>query len=91
MNQGERVIEYIKRFGSITPMEAFMDLGITKLATRISELIQEGMEFKKEYIKSQNRFGEPVHYMRYSFPEEGDVNGSNKWYTNVNGRINNIN
>ena len=26
--QGERVIEYIKRFGSITPMEAFRDLGI---------------------------------------------------------------
>lgn len=72
MNQGERVIEYIKRFGSITPMEAFMDLGITKLATRISELRKEGMEFKKEYMKSKNRFGEPVHYMRYSFPKEGE-------------------
>ena len=72
MNQGERVIEYIKRFGSITPMEAFMDLGITKLATRISELRKEGIEFKKEYIKSRNRFGEIVHYMRYSFPKEGE-------------------
>lgn len=72
MTQGERVIEYIKRFGSITPMEAFRDLGITKLATRISELRKEGMEFKKEFVKGKNRFGETVHYMRYSFPKEGD-------------------
>ena len=71
MTQGERVIEYIKRFGSITPMEAFRDLGITKLATRISELRRDGMEFKKEYIKSKNRFGETVYYMKYSFPKEG--------------------
>lgn len=72
MNQGERIIEYIERFGSITPMEAFSDLGITKLATRISELRKTGMEFEKEYIKSKNRFGETVHYMRYSFPKEGE-------------------
>ena len=78
MTQGERVIEYIKRFGSITPMEAFGDLGITKLATRISELRKEGMEFKKEYIKSKNRFGETVDYMRYSFPKEGDADGYDK-------------
>lgn len=74
MTQGERIIEYIKRFESITPMEAFMDLGITKLATRISELRKEGMKFKKEYVKSINRFGEPVHYMKYSFPKEGESN-----------------
>ena len=72
MNQGERIIEYIERFGSITPMEAFSDLGITKLATRISELRKMGMESEKEYIKSKNRFGETVHYMRYSFPKEGE-------------------
>lgn len=72
MTQGERVINYIERFGSITPMEAFSDLGITKLATRISELRKAGMEFEKEYIKSKNRFGETVYYMRYSFPKGGE-------------------
>lgn len=78
MNQSDRVIKYIKLFGSITPMDAFRDLGITKLATRISELRKDGMEFKKEYIKTKNRFGETVYYMKYSFPEEGDINGPNK-------------
>jgi hypothetical protein len=36
MNQYERIDKYLDDFGSISPMEAFHDLGITKLATRIS-------------------------------------------------------
>lgn len=70
MKQSERIVNYINKFGSISPLEAFRDLGITKLATRISELKKEGIKFKQEYIKTQNRFGEPVHYMRYWLEEE---------------------
>lgn len=70
MKQCERVVNYIKEFGSISPLEAFRDLGITKLATRVSELKKEGINFKQEYIKTQNRFGEPVHYMRYWLEEK---------------------
>ena len=67
--QRELVLEYITRFGSITPMQAFTDLGITKLATRISEMRKDGMEFKIETVKSKNRFGKIVHYAKYSFIE----------------------
>lgn len=70
MTQCERVMNYIREFGSITPLEAFRDLGITKLATRVSELKKEGFIFKQEYMKCKNRFGEDVHYMKYSFPKE---------------------
>ena len=70
MTQSERIIDYIKQFGSISPLEAFRDLGITKLATRISEMKKEGMEFDQEFMKSKNRFGETVHYMRYSLPKK---------------------
>lgn len=66
MTQHERIIDYIDRFGSITPMEAFTDLGITKLATRISEMRAEGMEFNQKMEKMKNRYGESVRYMRYS-------------------------
>lgn len=69
MTQGERIINYINTFGSISPMEAFMDLGITKLATRVSEMAAEGVEFVKKYEATTNRFGEKVHYMRYSLKE----------------------
>ena len=69
LTQHQKVINYIKQFGSITPMEAFADLGITKLATRISEMRKGGMEFKIEMVQGKNRFQEPVRYAKYSFPD----------------------
>ena len=67
MTQKELVLQYIIDFGSITPMEAFADLGITKLATRISEMRKDGMEFKIETVKGKNRYGKTVCYCKYSF------------------------
>lgn len=69
MRQAERIEAYIKKYGSISPLEAFADLGVTKLATRISEMKKEGYVFEQEYMESKNRFGETVYYMRYSFPK----------------------
>lgn len=69
MTQREAIVEYIKEFGSITPMQAFVDLGITKLATRISEMRKDGMTFKIETVRVKNRYGKPVSYAKYSFVE----------------------
>ena len=66
MTQAERILDYMDRFGSITPFEAFADLGITKLATRISEMRRAGVQIVKVRETSKNRFGESVSYMRYS-------------------------
>ena len=65
MTQRELIIQYLNDFGSITPMEAFRDLGITKLATRISEMKRDGMMFKQELVTSKNRYGKNVQYMKY--------------------------
>lgn len=65
MNQHERIRKYLDDFGSISPMEAFRDLGITKLATRISEMTRNGESFSKRMESSKNRYGETVHFMRY--------------------------
>ena len=73
MTQKEMVLNYIADFGSITPMEAFSDLGITKLATRISEMKKEGQQFKIDIVKGKNRYGKTTRYARYSFPEESEV------------------
>jgi hypothetical protein len=67
--QKQLILDYIADFGSITPMEAY-SLGITKLATRISEMRKEGMQFKIETIKGKNRYGKATRYARYSFPNE---------------------
>ena len=73
MTQKEMVLNYIADFGSITPMEAFGDLGITKLATRISEMKKEGRQFKIDMVKGKNRYGKTTRYARYSFPDESEV------------------
>ena len=69
MTQREQIIEYITEFGSITPMQAFADLGITKLATRISEMRKDGMDFKIEMVSVKNRYGKSVSFAKYSFEE----------------------
>lgn len=72
MNQREQILDYLKRFKTITPMQAYGDLGITKLSTRISEMRRkDGMEFNIETVKSKNRLGRSVWYCRYSLKEDG--------------------
>lgn len=65
INQRQRIINYIRECGSITSLEAYKELGITQLATRIKELKEQGYEFKTEWESSKNRFDEKVDYKRY--------------------------
>ena len=65
MTQCERIIDYIDRFGSITPVEAFNDLGIMRLASRICDLEKQGISINRKMEITKNRYGENVHYMRY--------------------------
>lgn len=70
MTQRELILKYLHDFGSITPMEAFGDLGITKLATRISEMRRDGMKFDMKMINSTNRYGKPCRFAMYSLPKK---------------------
>lgn len=72
MNQRERIYDYIVVFGSITPMDAFNDLGITKLATRVSEMREEGVDIIGEWESTKNRYGKTVRYMRYRLGEQNN-------------------
>lgn len=74
ITQRQLILDYIKDFGSITPMQAYGDLGVTKLATRISEMRKDGMQFQIDTIKSKNRYGKTVRFAKYSFPKEEAVN-----------------
>ena len=65
ITQRDRVINYIREFGSISSWEAYKDLGITQLATRIKELKEQGYEFRTEWESSNNRFVERTDYKRY--------------------------
>ncbi len=63
--QRDRVLQYIRDFGSINSYQAYADLGITQLATRIYELKKRGYEFDKERVKTRNRYGDKTHYDKY--------------------------
>ena len=64
-NQCERILKYLGDFGSITQIEAISDLGIMRLASRISDLRKEGYPIVREMVPGQNRYGEKTSYARY--------------------------
>ena len=63
--QRDKVLAYIKQFGSITSWQAYSDLGVTQLGARIYELKEQGYIFSKTRINTINRLGEKTHYDEY--------------------------
>ncbi len=64
-SQKQRILDYIKAFGSISSWEAYKKLGITQLGARIDQLKREGYFFKTEWEHAENRYGEMTSYKRY--------------------------
>ena len=73
--QNERVLDYITKFGSINPMQALSDLGVMRLARRISDIKRMGINVRKDMVHAKNRYGEDVCFARYSLDSEigGDL------------------
>lgn len=70
--QQQRIIDYITAFGGITSLQAYNDLGITTLPSRISELRRLGYSIDKKRITVRNRFKERCCVVFYSFAEESN-------------------
>lgn len=70
--QNERIIEYMNKFGSITQLDALKDLGVMRLASRISDLRKRGYQITSTIQPVKNRFGETCYIKRYSMQEGGD-------------------
>lgn len=64
--QTQRVLEYIRQFGSITAFEAVRDLGVMRLAARVSDLKKAGYDIISEQQAVRNRFGETCYVAKYS-------------------------
>ena len=80
--QQAKILRYLETHkGGITPMDAFHKLHITKLATRISELISKGYRFTKLWEESVGDDGSRSRYMRYFLERdnaEQDTKGNNQ-------------
>lgn len=64
-SQQMQILSVMKNEGSITKMRGF-ELGITKVDTRISELVAQGYPIVKRWDEGINRHGKKIRFMRYS-------------------------
>lgn len=63
--QNGRILAFIETYGSITQLEALNELGVMRLASRISDLRRAGYPIKSKTEKVKNRFDEECHVKRY--------------------------
>ena len=70
ITQNDKVIMYLQQFGSINPLQALGDLGIMRLASRISDLKSMGYGIEKRMVTGKNRYGESVSYAEYRLKDE---------------------
>lgn len=71
-NQCQLVLMHMKKYGSITHLEAEAEYGIARLASRINDLRRQGYAITSELISGRNRRGEPSHFARYRLEEAGE-------------------
>ena len=64
--QKDRIIRHLNDKGSITALDAIKEYGIMRLASRISELKDEGYNIRSEFVSSKNRYNESVSFSKYS-------------------------
>lgn len=72
MTQNEEVLEYLKKHKAITQLEALRELGIMRLASRISDLRKEGEPISKRMIEVRARNGRKAYVAEYSMSEVKD-------------------
>ena len=68
--QNEELYDYLKENGSITQMKALRELGIMRLASRISDLRRQGVPISKEMINVNAKNGRVASVARYTLVEE---------------------
>ena len=65
LTQSMKVLKYMMDFGKITQLDAMKDLGVMRLAARISDLEDEGFEILHERESGLNRYGEKTNFASY--------------------------
>lgn len=69
-SQTERVLNYIKERGSITWLEAYNELGVVRLPSRIHELKRNGVHIVSKMEQVTNRYNEKCYIKRYTLGGE---------------------
>lgn len=67
--QTEKILNHLKRYGSITPMVALNRYGVFRLASRISDLKRQGVSIVSERVKVRVRDGSYTYVSKYSLED----------------------
>lgn len=67
--QTARLLDYLHRYRTITPMEAWEKLGIYRLGARIHDLKKAGYDIESGRVMITNRYGEPCIVAKYKLME----------------------
>lgn len=67
MNQQERLLEYLKAYKTINPLEAWTHLGIYRLSAAILRLRQQGHDIETTRMDVKNRYNESCHVALYIY------------------------
>ena len=70
--QTERILDYMRVFGSITQLEALKNLGVMRLASRISDLRRQGYKIISTTERVKNRYGETCCIKCYKLGDSGE-------------------
>lgn len=73
MTQEQQVYEYIKEKGSITTLDAFKDLGITRLSAYIYNLKEDLRKKDEERIIDEWVYGAKNKWKKYKIVENENV------------------
>ena len=68
--QCQLILEYMRKYGSITPLEALNDIGCMRLASRINDLRSQGIAIGVRMKTGKKRGGGKTTFAEYYLIEE---------------------
>ena len=68
--QCQQILDYMRRFGSINPLQALQDIGCFRLAARISDLKKQGYGIISVRVHYNTRLGEAKYFNEYRLKED---------------------
>lgn len=72
MTQQERVLNHLKKYDSLSQLEATEKYRITRLSAIIKNLRDHGYTIITDMKRGKNRYGERINYGEYRLIEDGD-------------------
>lgn len=70
MTQSQMILDHMRTFGEITPLDAMREYGIMRLSARISDLKDDGYVIESDRRTNKNRFGKNVSYAVYTLKKD---------------------